>query len=100
MFEKFKGFIRSTKGKIACAAASCAATLGSTVTAFAAEDTAFVEGIKSIWTEVTKQINITNIVSIIVIVLGTVIGLGLFWFGARYVLRKITGAAKKGKISV
>lgn len=100
MLEKIKRGLRSTKAKIFGAVAAGVATLGSAFPALAAEDTAFVDGIKQIWTEVTSQINITNIVAIIVIVLGSVIGLGLFWFGARYVLRKVTGAAKKGKISV
>lgn len=100
MFEKVKNFLKTAKGKVVTAFTSAGAVLGSTMPAMAAEgDTTFVEGINSIWTQVTNQVNIGNVVSIIGICIGACIGLALFWFGLRYVIRKIMAAVKKGKVS-
>lgn len=99
--EKLTKFCASTSGKVTGAVASAAAVLAPASRAFCAEgDTDFVTGIRSIWTQITQQVNIINIVAIIGIALATCLGLALFWFGARWVLRKIMGAAKRGKVSV
>lgn len=100
MFEKVKKFLKTTKGKVVTAFSSGGAVLGTAMPAFAGDgDTTFVEGIRTIWTQVTEQVNITNVVSIIGICIAACIGLALFWFGLRYVIRKIMAAVKKGKVS-
>jgi len=55
-------------------------------------------GITTLLTDITAQFNIANIASIIGLVLGSVIGLFLFWWGARWVVKRITGAFKSGKL--
>ena len=101
MFKKIKGFLRSTKGKITCAVASAGATLGSTMTAFAADDsTTLKDYISQFWDMIKDQINPGTVLAVIGIVIGSVVLLSLFWFGIRYALRKIMGALKKGKASV
>ena len=99
--EKLTTFLKSGTGKVAASVASAMAVLAPSATAFAAaDDTDFVSGIRSIWSTITASVSITNIVAIIGIALATCLGLALFWFGARWVLRKIMGAAKKGKVSI
>ena len=100
MFNKIKGFFRSTKGKITCAVASAGATLGSTMTAFAAEETTLKDYLSQFWDMIKDQINPGTVLAVIGIVIGSVVLLSLFWFGIRYALRKIMGALKKGKATV
>lgn len=40
----------------------------------------------------------TNLAKILVAVLGTTVGLFLAWFGYRWVVRKVAGAIKKGRL--
>lgn len=99
--EKLTKFCASTSGKVATAVASATAVLAPATTAFCADgDPEFITGIKSIWSGITQQVSIANIALIILVCLGTCLGLALFWFGARYVSRKIMAAVKKGKVSV
>ena len=100
MFKKIKGFLRSTKGKITCAVASAGATLGSSMTAFAADDPGLKDYVSQFWDMIKDQINPGTVLAVIGIVIGSVVLLSLFWFGIRYALRKIMGALKKGKASV
>ena len=58
-----------------------------------------VSGVNQLWTTLTGTMNVTTVVQIIGICLGACVVLALFWFGARYVTRKITGATKKGKLA-
>ena len=101
MFEKVKNFLKTAKGKVVTSFVSAGAVLGSAMPVMAADGTTttFVNGINSIWTQVTEQVNIANVVSIIGICIGACIGLALFWFGLRYVIRKIFAAVKKGRVS-
>lgn len=100
MFEKIKRGLRSTKAKIIGAFVAGSSALVTALPAYAAEDdTAFVDGIKTVFAEVTKQVNVANVIQIILIVIGSAIALALFWFGIRYVIRKIMAALKKGKVS-
>lgn len=106
MFEKVKSFFAEKKAKIAACFAGVVTALTGGVTAMAAEpgsepgSTAIVSGVTQIWEKLSGTMNVTTIVSIIGICLGACVVLALFWFGARYVTRKITAATKKGKVSV
>lgn len=99
--EKLKTFLTSTKTKAACAVGTAGAMLGSATTAFCADGdaTGFKEGIQTIWDSIKGDLSIGSIVAIIGIVIGTCVGVALFWFGLRYVIRKIMAAVKKGKVS-
>jgi len=57
-------------------------------------------GIQTLLSTITGQFTISNIAEIIGIVLGGVIGLFLFWWGARWVVKRITGAFTKGRLSL
>lgn len=57
-------------------------------------------GITSVLGDITAEFSIANIASIIGIVLASVVGLFLFWWGVRWVVRKISAAFTKGKMSV
>lgn len=102
MLEKVKAFFAEKKAKAACAVTAALATLSSAVPAFAAEPATsndVISGVQQLWSTLSGTLNVTNIVQIIAIVLGAAVVLVLFWFGARYVTRKITKAAFKGRMN-
>lgn len=71
--------------------------------AFAAEgdlSTEAVSAITSAFGEVTSTIKIGNVLSVLTIVLTTAVGFFFFWWGIRKVIKIVTAAFKKGKISV
>lgn len=105
MLEKFKNFLIEKKAKIAAIFAGMSTAVLGGVPAMAAEPSTgsssdVVTGVQQLWTTLTGTMNVTTVVQIIGICLGACVVLALFWFGARYVTRKITGATKKGKVSV
>lgn len=105
MLEKFKNFLKEKKAQIAAVFAGMSTAVLGAVPALAADPPAgsssdVVTGVRSLWTTLTGTMNVTTVVQIIGICLGACVVLALFWFGARYVTRKITGATKKGKVSV
>lgn len=55
---------------------------------------------KSVIGEATKTINISNLTTILVYGVGIAIGLFLLWWGARKLVRIVTAAFKRGKVSV
>ena len=85
-------------GSLLCAFAILAISM---VACFAdGAGTEAVSAVQSVFTDVTGTINISNIVSILGIVVGACVGLVLMWFGIRKVIKIIMGAFRKGKISV
>lgn len=70
--------------------------------ACSAEESAadITQGIQTVTEAVTGQFSIATIASIIGIVLAACVGLFLFWWGARKVVRMISSAFKGGKISI
>lgn len=105
MLEKFKNFLKEKKAQIAAVFAGTSTAVLGAVPAMAAEPSSgsasdVVSGVQQLWTTLTGTMNVTTVVQIIGICLGACVVLALFWFGARYVTRKITGATKKGKVSV
>lgn len=105
MKEKFKNFLKEKKALIAAVFIGTSTAVLGAVPAMAAEPSAgsasdVVSGVQQLWTTLTGTMNVTTVVQIIGICLGACVVLALFWFGARYVTRKITGATKKGKVSV
>jgi len=55
-------------------------------------------GIQAVIGDATAQLTIANIASIIGLVVGAVVGLFLFWWGARWVVKRISGAFTSGKL--
>lgn len=106
MLEKFKNFLKEKKAQIAAVFAGTSTAVLGVVPAMAADPPAagsasdVVSGVQTLWTTLTGTMNVTTVVQIIGICLGACVVLALFWFGARYVTRKITSATKKGKVSV
>ena len=105
MLEKFKNFLKEKKAQIAAVFFGTSTAVLGAVPAMAAEPSTsgssdVVSGVQQLWTTLTGTMNVTTVVQIIGICLGACVILALFWFGARYVTRKITSATKKGKVSV
>ena len=105
MKEKFKNFLKEKIALFAAVFAGTSTAVLGAAPAFAAEPSAgsgsdVVSGVQQLWTTLTGTMNVTTVVQIIGICLGACVVLALFWFGARYVTRKITSATKKGKVSV
>lgn len=98
IFNKIKRALKSTKGKITCAVASFAASVGTAFPALAAEETV-KDYVSQYWDLIKGDFSPSTVLSIIGIVIGSVVLLFLFWFGIRYITRKISVALKKGKIS-
>lgn len=66
---------------------------------------AFAEGtaldasnIQTIIGDITSQISVASIVAVIGAVLSATVGFGFLWWGARYGIRKLMGAIKKGRV--
>ena len=76
------------------------ACMGIACSAEEVSSTDIVTGIQTVTDSVTSQFSITTIASIIGVVLAGCVGLFLFWWGARKVVRMIMSAFKKGKISL
>ena len=55
-------------------------------------------GITSVIGDATAAMTISNIASIIGLVIGAIVGLFLFWWGARWVVKRISGAFTSGKL--
>lgn len=74
------------------------------VPAFAVEGAAAgadaIAAAKSIIGEATATINVANLTTILVYGVGIAIVLFLLWWGARKLLRIVTAAFKRGKVSV
>jgi ABC-type microcin C transport system permease subunit YejE len=62
--------------------------------------TEVVSGINAVTGSVMSNFSIANIATIIGIVIGAVVGLFLFWWGSRWVVRRVTGAFKSGKLKL
>ena len=60
--------------------------------------TAVSAGIQSLLSTIVGMFSISNIAEIIGLVLGAVVGLFLFWWGARWVVKRISSAFKSGKL--
>lgn len=74
--------------------------IGIACSAEEATTTDIVSGVQSVTDAVTSQFSISTIASIVGVVLAACVGLFLFWWGARKVVRMIMSAFKKGKISL
>lgn len=64
----------------------------------AASGESLVDGIKTVTTAVTGEFSIATIASILGIVLAACVGLFLFWWGCRKVIRMIKDAFTKGSL--
>lgn len=59
-----------------------------------------VSAITSGFSQITSTITIGNVLTVLGIVLAVAVGFFFFWWGIRKVVRVVTAAFKKGKISV
>lgn len=101
MFEKLKSKFSTAKGKISCSIGAGVATLGSAMTALAAEtDTEAVSAAKALMDAATATLNIGNVVAILSAGIGAVLGMFLSWWGARKLVNMLIKVFKKGKISL
>ena len=80
----------------------CVLYSGMAIPAFAEEPVTEnpVSQISSAFSNVTGIIKISNVVSVIGIVLATAFGFVLFWWGLRKVIKVIMSAFSKGKVRV
>ena len=101
MKNAIKQFFTSKSMRRSLCLMACVAMLACVgVAASAEEPSAIVNGVQTVTDAVTSEFSITTIASIIGIVLAACVGLFLFWWGARKVVRMITAAFKSGKISL
>lgn len=105
MKEQLKNIKQKCKqhaSKICAALSGGAVMAGGAITAFAADDNgaAGVQAAKDLMQIVTAEINIANIVLIIGAGLGIAAATWLAWWGIRKLIRVISAAIAKGKLSV
>lgn len=106
MFQKAKTFFHEKRNQVAMAVGGSLGAVGGLCTAFATDPASapttadITGGVTTVTNAVTSAFNITTIAQIIGIVLAGCVGLFLFWWGARKVVRMISAAFKKGKISL
>lgn len=103
--NKLKRWCRTKAGKRILAVFGAMLVMCSmAVPAFAVEGEApgadAIAAAKSVIGEATKTINISNLTTILVYGVGIAIGLFLLWWGARKLVRIVTAAFKRGKVSV
>lgn len=55
--------------------------------------------LSTVWTALTTQITVANILGVVAGVLTGTVGIAFAWWGAKYATRKIRAAMKNGKIS-
>jgi len=66
-----------------------------------ADDAATVTDLDTFLTTIKgalTDLSTANLAKVLVAVLGTTVGLFLAWFGYRWVVRKVSGAIKKGRL--
>ena len=100
MFRKLKGLIKSHGGRRIMAVCMAVMVLAIGAVGASADSAAVVSGVQTVTDAVTTEFSIATIASIIGVVLAGCVGLFLFWWGARKVVRMISAAFKKGKISL
>lgn len=102
LFAKLKESKVFKRVALMCSAVVVAAmgAIGASAEVSASSQADIVAGVQQVTTAVTSQFNIATIASIIGVVLAGCVGLFLFWWGARKVVRMIASAFKKGKISL
>lgn len=102
---KFQSITHSKAGKRIMAFATSAMLAISMAFSAAAEGEVgsgadAIAAAKSVIGEATATINISNLTTILVYGVGIAIGLFLLWWGARKLIRIVTAAFKRGKVSV
>lgn len=57
-----------------------------------------VSDFQSLFDKITGLVPVSSVVGVIAAILGATVAFGFMWWGARYGIRKIMGAIKKGKV--
>lgn len=99
-----KNLIRSRNFKRIFACLAVVLIMGAmAVPCFAAEGDAASEAVSAMnqgFSTITGTLSIGNIIKVAAIALGVCVGFMFFWWGIRKVIRMVTAAFKKGKVSV
>ena len=105
--NKVKQFLSERANRVAIAVGGSLGAVAGGITAVfaegptgAASGSDVTNGVTTVTNAVTSAFSISTIAEIIGIVLAGCVGLFLFWWGARKVVRMISAAFKKGKISL
>ena len=101
--NKVKKFMQSKSVKRIFAALCCISVMFTMALPCFAEEGVTENPVSQIQTafgNVTSTIKISNVVSVIGIVMAAAVGFVLFWWGLRKVIKVIMSACKKGRVSV
>lgn len=102
MFQKMKAKIAEHKNKIAAVAAGAVTSVGGALTALAEGEPTdtWTAPITTIFNTMSSAYTPAKVASILAIALTACVGLVFFWFGARKIVKMVSSALKKGKISI
>lgn len=95
----FKRFALMASAVVVAAMGAIGAS-AETTSPSAPAQTDIVAGINTVTSSVFGQLTITNIAAILGICVASCIGLMLFWWGGRKVVRMIMAAFKKGQLKI
>lgn len=91
------------KKKLLCVLLSACMILSLAIPTFAEEVTAgtvdYATGVKPIFDEILKQLNVTNIVSLLASVIGAGIVFVFLWWAIRKGIKILMSAIRKGRVS-
>lgn len=59
-----------------------------------------IESVQTLFTQLSGDFNPATVVSILGVAIAACVGLFLFWFGGRKIVRMVSTALRKGKLSI
>lgn len=59
-----------------------------------------LESVQTLFTQLSGDFNPATVVSILGVAIAACVGLFLFWFGGRKIVRMVSTALRKGKLSI
>lgn len=65
-----------------------------------ADSSGALESIQQLFTQLAGDFNPATVVSILGVAIAACVGLFLFWFGGRKIVRMVSTALRKGKLSI
>ena len=99
-FQNFKEKVIEHKNKIIAAVAGAVTTAGGSITALAEGEDPWIAPVTSIFNTMSSSYTPAKVAAILAIALTACVGLVFFWFGARKIVKMVSAALKKGKISI
>lgn len=92
-------FIRSNKKKLLSVFMCVALMSIMAVSAFATTETTSLDGmINGVKGTLQNSFSVANLITIITAALGVTVTFALLWFAYRFIVRKVSGAMKKGRV--